>query len=80
MADTEEERSRAISTGVMQEVRVSCCILSQDEILVQYFEHEFKQQSMEWYCITSPRKKKFKSVLSAGKIMTGFLGWGRLVL
>jgi hypothetical protein len=56
MADTEEERRKAISTGVLQEVRVSCCRLSQDEILVQYFEHEFKQQSMERYCITSPRK------------------------
>jgi len=80
MKDTEEERRQAISTGVLQEMTVSLSRLSEDEILVQCFEHEFKQQSKEWYCITSPRKKKFKSVLSAGNIMAGFLGWGRLVL
>jgi hypothetical protein len=62
----------------MQDVKVSCCRLSQDEILVQYFEHEFKQQSVEWYCSTSPRKKKFKSVLSAGNIMAGFFGMGKV--
>jgi len=72
MTHTEEERRNATSTGVMQEVRVSCCRLSQDEILMHYFEHEFKQQSMEWHCIRSPMKKKFKSVLSAGKIMASF--------
>jgi len=72
MTDTEEERSKVISTGVMQDVKVSCCRPSQDEILVQYFEHEFKQQSMEWYCSTSPGKKKFKIELSAGNIMAGF--------
>ena len=76
LTNTEKGRRKAIATGVMLEVRVSCCRLSQEEILVQYFEHEFKQQSMEWYCITSPRKKKLKSVLlSAGKIMASFLGW-----
>ena len=72
MKDTEEERRQAISTGVLQEMTVSLSRLSEDEILVQCFEHEFKQQSMEWHCIRSPMKKKFKSVLSAGKIMASF--------
>jgi peptide methionine sulfoxide reductase MsrB len=75
MTDTEERR-KAIPTGVIREVRVSCCTLSQDEILVHYFEQELKKQSMERYCITSPRKKKGKTVLSAGKILAVFLGGG----
>jgi hypothetical protein len=78
MTDTEEERRKPISNGVMQDVKVSYCRLLQDEILVQYFEHDFKQQSMEWYCSISPRKKKFNSVLSAGNIMARFFGMGKV--
>jgi hypothetical protein len=64
---------------VMQEVRVSCCKLSQDEILVQYFE--WIQAAVNGTIASCPpRSKKFKSVLSAGRIVASFLGWGRLVL
>jgi Transposase. len=40
-----------------------------DETWVYFFEPESKRKSMEWHHTTSPRKKKFKTVRSAGKVM-----------
>jgi histone-lysine N-methyltransferase SETMAR len=36
---------------------------------IHHFEPEMKRQSMEWHHTTSPRKKKFKAIPSASKIM-----------
>ena len=44
-------------------------IVTDDETWVHFFEPESKRQSMEWYHTTSLRKKKFKTVRSAGKVM-----------
>ena len=44
-------------------------IVTGDETWVHFFEPESKRQSMEWHHTTSPRKKKFKTVRSAGKVM-----------
>lgn len=66
-----------------QEIHFHLCgagderFLSQGETLVQYFEHEFKQQTMELCHNTSLGKEKYKSVLSAGKIMANLFGWIR---
>jgi hypothetical protein len=45
-------------------------IVTGDETWIHHCEPETKRQSMEWHPTTSPRKKKFKAVPSAGKIMT----------
>jgi histone-lysine N-methyltransferase SETMAR len=39
------------------------------ETWIHHFEPEMKRQSMEWHHTTSPRKKKFKAIPSASKIM-----------
>jgi hypothetical protein len=40
-----------------------------DKIWIHHFEPETKRQSMEWHHTASPRKKKFKAITSASKIM-----------
>ena len=45
------------------------CIVTGDETWVHHYEPETKRQSMEWHRTTSPRKKKFKTTPSAGKVM-----------
>jgi hypothetical protein len=42
-------------------------IVTGDETWVHHFEPETKRQSMDWHHPQSPRKKKFKTALSAGK-------------
>lgn len=44
-------------------------IVTGDETWLHHFEPETKRQSMEWHHTNSPRKKKFKSAPSAGKVM-----------
>jgi histone-lysine N-methyltransferase SETMAR len=44
-------------------------IVTGDETWIHHFEPETKRQSMEWHHTTSPRKKKFKGIPSARKIM-----------
>jgi histone-lysine N-methyltransferase SETMAR len=44
-------------------------IVTGDETWLHHFDPETKRQSMEWHHTTSPRKKKFKVVASAGKVM-----------
>jgi histone-lysine N-methyltransferase SETMAR len=44
-------------------------IITVDETWVHQFEPETKRQSMEWHHPQSPRKKKFKTAPSAGKVM-----------
>jgi hypothetical protein len=44
-------------------------IVTDDETWIHHFEPETKRQSMEWHHTTSPRKKKFKTIPSASKIM-----------
>ncbi|KAF6036818.1 hypothetical protein EB796_004868 [Bugula neritina] len=44
-------------------------IITGDETLVHHYEPESKRRSMEWRHADSPRKKKFKSQPSAGKVM-----------
>lgn len=44
-------------------------IVTGDETWLHHFEPETKRQSMEWHHKDSPRKKKFKSAPSAGKVM-----------
>ena len=44
-------------------------IVTGDETWVHHFEPETKRQSMEWHRTTSPKKKKFKAIPSAGKVM-----------
>jgi hypothetical protein len=45
-----------------------------DEMLVLYFTPELKQSSMEWRYKGSPTLEKFKTQLSAGKIMASVFG------
>jgi hypothetical protein len=40
-----------------------------EETWVQRFEPESMHKLIEWHHMTTPKKKKFKSALSAGKIM-----------
>jgi hypothetical protein len=40
-----------------------------DATWVHHFEQETKRQSLEWHHPQSPRKKKFKTAPSAGKVM-----------
>jgi hypothetical protein len=44
-------------------------IVTGDETWIHHFDLEKKRQSMEWHHTTSPRKKKFKAISSASKIM-----------
>jgi histone-lysine N-methyltransferase SETMAR len=44
-------------------------IVTGDEIWIHHFETETKRQSMEWHHTNSPRKRKFKAIPSASKIM-----------
>ena len=44
-------------------------IVTGDETWAHHYEHETKRQSMEWHHPQSPRKKKFKTTPSAGKLM-----------
>lgn len=44
-------------------------IVTGDETWVHHYEPESKRRSMEWRHSDSPRKKKFKSQASAGKVM-----------
>ena len=54
-------------------------IVKGDETWVHYFEPKTKQQLMERHHMTSPRKKKFKSVSSAGKIMVTVFGMRKVL-
>ena len=44
-------------------------IFTGDETWAHHYESEMKRQSMEWYHPQSPRKMKFKTTPSTGKIM-----------
>jgi hypothetical protein len=44
-------------------------IITDDETWVHHYEPKTKRQSMEWHHPQSPRKKKFKTTPSAGKVM-----------
>jgi hypothetical protein len=44
-------------------------IVTGDKAWIYHFEPETKRQSMEWHHTSSPRKKKFKAIPSARKIM-----------
>jgi histone-lysine N-methyltransferase SETMAR len=56
-------------------------IVTGDETWIHHFKPETKRQSMEWHHTTSPRKKMFKAVPSAGKIMaTVFWDCGEVIL
>jgi hypothetical protein len=44
-------------------------IITGDKTWVHHFEPETKRQSMEWHHLQLPRKKKFKTAPSAGKVM-----------
>ena len=44
-------------------------IVTGDETWAHHYEPETKRQSMEWHHPQSPRKKKFKTTPSAGKLM-----------
>jgi len=44
-------------------------IVTGEEIWAHHYEPEKKRQSMEWHHPQSPRKKKFKTTPSAGKLM-----------
>jgi hypothetical protein len=78
--DRFKEGRKIISTGVIQEVRVLCHRLSQDETLLHYFEHEFKHQLMERCHITSPGKKKFREC-AVSRINYGLsFGMGKVIV
>jgi hypothetical protein len=50
-------------------------IITADETSCRHYEPESKRQSMEWRHVSSPLKKKLKTLLSAGNVMcTVFLG------
>ena len=51
-------------------------IITGDETWCHHYEPESKQQSMEWWHVNSPSKKKFKTLPSAGKVMCT-LFWDR---
>ena len=56
-------------------------IVTGDETWAHHFEPETKRQSMEWHHPQSPRKKKFKTTPSVGKIMiTVFWDIDRVIL
>jgi histone-lysine N-methyltransferase SETMAR len=44
-------------------------IVTGDETWAHHYEPETKRQSMEWHHPQSPRKRKFKTTPSAGKVM-----------
>jgi hypothetical protein len=44
-------------------------IVTGDKTWIRHFEPKTKRQSMQWHHATSPRKKKFKAIPSAIKIM-----------
>ena len=44
-------------------------IVTDDETCAHHYEPEMKRQSLEWHHTQSPRKKKFKTTPSAGKLM-----------
>jgi histone-lysine N-methyltransferase SETMAR len=44
-------------------------IVTGDERWAHHYEPETKRQSMEWHHPQSPRKKKFKTTPSAGRVM-----------
>jgi hypothetical protein len=44
-------------------------IFTGHETWIHHFEPKMKRQSMEWHNTTYPRKKRFKAIPSAGKIM-----------
>jgi len=44
-------------------------IVTGDETWAHHYEPETKRQSMEWHHPQSPRKEKFKTTPSAGKVM-----------
>ena len=44
-------------------------IVTGDETWAHHYEPETKRQSVEWHHPQSPRKKKFKTTPSAGKLM-----------
>ncbi|GFS99550.1 histone-lysine N-methyltransferase SETMAR [Trichonephila clavipes] len=49
-------------------------IVTGDETWVHYTTPETKEQSKQWKHPSSPRAKKFKQILSAGKIMASIFG------
>jgi hypothetical protein len=49
-------------------------IITGDETWAHNYKPETKWQSMEWYYPQSPRKKKFKTNPSTGKVMTTIFG------
>ena len=44
-------------------------IITGDETWCHHYEPESKRQSMKWRHVKSPSKKKFKTLLSVGKVM-----------
>jgi hypothetical protein len=44
-------------------------IVTGDETWANHYEPETKRQSLEWHHPQSPRKKKFKTTPSAGRVM-----------
>ncbi|GFU76148.1 mariner Mos1 transposase [Trichonephila clavipes] len=55
---------------------ISDSIVTGDETWVHYTTPETKEQSKQWKHPSSPRAKKFKQILSAGKIMASIF-WDR---
>jgi hypothetical protein len=49
-------------------------IVTGDESWFHHFDPETKRHNMEWHHLTSPKKKKTKTVPSAGKVM-GTVFW-----
>ncbi|GFV70366.1 putative transposase [Trichonephila clavipes] len=70
-ADHKRQRVEAAFHGTTEEE-----FLSGDETWVHYTTPETKEQSKQWKHPSSPRAKKFKQILSAGKIMASIF-WDR---
>lgn len=74
LTDQNKEARKTIASQHLQRFRLEGDeflkkIVTGDETWVHFFEPESKRQSMEWRHTSSPRKKKFKTVRSAGKVM-----------
>ena len=74
LTDQNKEARKAIASELLQRFHVEGeeflkKIVTGDETWVHFFEPESKRQSMEWHHKQSPKKKKFKTVPSAGKVM-----------
>ena len=72
---TEHRRQRkAICSELLElfdaeEETVSSPIVAGDETWAHHYEPETKKQSVEWHHRQSPRKKKFKTIPSVGRVM-----------